>query len=97
MIDFIEWLISAPFICLGWIIVGAIAGTLARSLMKSKNRSLLSDIILGLAGAFVGGFLASLLGIGPNESVNGIEQVIISLIIATAGASLLIGLRRALT
>ena len=97
MIDFIEWLISAPFICLGWIIVGAIAGTLARSLMKSKNRSLLSDIILGLAGAFVGGFLASLLGIGPNESVNGIEQVIISLIIATAGASLLIGLRRAIT
>lgn len=97
MMDFIEWLISAPFICIGWIIVGIVAGALARNLMKSKNRSFLSDMILGLAGALVGGFLAGWLGLGPGEGSSGIELVIINLIIATAGASLLIGLRRAIT
>jgi len=97
MVDFIEWLVVSPFICIGWIIVGIIAGSLARSLMKSKNRSFISDMILGLAGALVGGFVAGFLGLGPGEDASGIGLVVVNLVIATAGASLLIGLRRALT
>ncbi len=94
--DFISDSLSAPFICIGWIIVGAIAGSLARSIMKSRDAPLLSDLILGIAGAFVGGLLAGLLGIAPGGDSSGLSLVIINLIIATVGAIILIIVRRAL-
>lgn len=92
--DFIGDLFSAPLICLGWIIVGAIAGSIARSLMKSSDEPFLSDLLLGIAGAFVGGLLAGIVGLGPDEGSGGLGLVLINLIIATVGAALLIGLRR---
>ena len=94
---FIEGIITAPFICFGWIIVGALAGAIARSLMKSRNMSFISDLILGIAGAFVGGLLAGLFGLGPSEDTSGLSLVIVNLIIATVGASILIAGRRAIT
>jgi len=42
---------------LAWIIVGAIAGWGARMVMKSSNQGLFVDIIVGIAGAFIAGFL----------------------------------------
>jgi uncharacterized membrane protein YeaQ/YmgE (transglycosylase-associated protein family) len=90
--DFINSIISAPFICLGWIIVGVLAGSLARAFMKSSNAPVWNDLVLGILGAFVGGMLAGLLGIGTPEG--GLSLVIANLIIATIGASILIGLRR---
>jgi len=95
--DFIGDILAAPFICLGWVIVGAIAGSLARSVMRSNDASFLSDLILGLAGAFIGGILASILGLGVGDDSSGLGLVIVNLIIATVGAILLIGLRRAVT
>ncbi len=94
--DFITDLLAAPFICIGWIIVGAIAGALARSIMRSQDKPLLSDIILGIAGAIIGGLLAGLLGMGPGPNTAGLELVLINLVIATVGAIVLIALRRAL-
>lgn len=94
--DFIGDIVSAPFICLGWIIVGAIAGSLARSIMKSGDRSLISDIILGIIGAFVGGLLAGIVGLGPSEDAGGLGLVLVNLVIATVGAMILIGIRRAI-
>ena len=45
---------------LAWIIVGAIAGWLASKVMKSSgSQGLLMDIIVGILGAFIGGFLFS--------------------------------------
>jgi uncharacterized membrane protein YeaQ/YmgE (transglycosylase-associated protein family) len=64
--DFLSDLISAPFICMGWIIVGAIAGSLARSLMRAQDQPFVADLILGIAGAFVGGLMAGILGLGPD-------------------------------
>ena len=92
--DFINDVISAPFICLGWIIVGAIAGALARGIMRSSNEPLISDIILGIAGAFFGGFIAGILGMDPTAETSGITEVIVNLIIATIGAMILIGIWR---
>jgi uncharacterized membrane protein YeaQ/YmgE (transglycosylase-associated protein family) len=44
------------------IIVGAIAGALARLIVPGKqNLSVLATIILGIVGSFVGGFLANLI------------------------------------
>lgn len=92
--DFIGDLLAAPFICIGWLIIGALAGTLAHSIMKSEA-ALIGDIILGLIGAVVGGFLVSLLGLYRPEG--GIGGVIASLVVATIGAIILIAIGRLLT
>ncbi|PJF21241.1 MAG: hypothetical protein CUN56_12100 [Phototrophicales bacterium] len=93
MLDFIGDLIRAPFICFGWIIVGFIAGAMGRYLMRSEDRLFINDIILGLAGAAVAGFITSgLLGFDPNAS--GLELVLINLVLATGGAMGLIYIGR---
>ncbi|MDZ4770177.1 MAG: GlsB/YeaQ/YmgE family stress response membrane protein [Chloroflexota bacterium] len=84
---------AAPFVCIGWLIVGAIAGIVANNLMKS-NQPLIIDIITGLIGAVVGGFLLSLFGIYRSEG--GLGGVIISLIVAIIGAVVVIAIWRAI-
>lgn len=95
--DFLNDLVSAPFICIGWIIVGAIAGSLARSLMRAADQPFVADLILGIAGALVGGLIAGIVGLGPDDDSGGLGLVLINLVIATLGAALLIGARRAVT
>lgn len=92
--DFIGDILASPFICLGWIIVGAIAGSIARSVMKAGDRPFIMDVILGIAGAFVGGLIASLLQLGPGPDRGGLELVLINLVIATIGAIVLLFIGR---
>jgi uncharacterized membrane protein YeaQ/YmgE (transglycosylase-associated protein family) len=92
--EIITDILAAPFVCIGWLIVGAIAGALAHTVMKS-NAPLIGDIILGLLGALVGGFLVGLLGLYRPEG--GLDGVIASLIVATIGAILLIAIGRLFT
>lgn len=94
MFDFIGEIIKAPFICCGWLIMGAIAGAVARQLMGSRDAPLLSDLILGLGGALIGGVLAALFGLYKPDG--GITLVIANLVIAVVGAAVLIGLGRVL-
>jgi uncharacterized membrane protein YeaQ/YmgE (transglycosylase-associated protein family) len=69
-----------------WIILGLVVGVIAKLLMPGKDPGgFIITIILGIAGAFVGGFIASKLGIG---SVTGFD--LRSLIIAVGGAVLLL-------
>jgi uncharacterized membrane protein YeaQ/YmgE (transglycosylase-associated protein family) len=43
---------------LAWLVVGAIAGWLASMVMKTnRQQGLLLDIVVGIVGAFIGGFL----------------------------------------
>ena len=46
-----------------WIVVGAIAGFVASKVLSGKGMGLLWDIVVGTLGAFVGGWLASLVGL----------------------------------
>jgi uncharacterized membrane protein YeaQ/YmgE (transglycosylase-associated protein family) len=72
-----------------WIIVGGIAGALAKLIMPGDDPGgFIITIILGIAGALVGGFLASLIGIGGGG-------IIWSIIIATIGAIILLAIYRA--
>ena len=48
---------------LTWIIVGLIAGVLASLVMGGTGYGLIGDIIIGIVGAFVGGWLFSRLGV----------------------------------
>jgi uncharacterized membrane protein YeaQ/YmgE (transglycosylase-associated protein family) len=71
---------------LSWILLGLIVGALAKWLMPGDDPGGIGiTILLGIAGAFVGGFLGSLIGLG---SVSGFNPG--SLLIATAGALLLL-------
>lgn len=90
-------IIFSPLICIGWIIVGAIAGSLARSIMKAGDKPFVLDVILGIAGAFVGGLIAGLLGLAPEDDAGGLGLVIVNLIIATIGAMVLIAGSRAIS
>ena len=73
-----------------WIILGLIAGVLAKWLMPGKDGGgMIVTILLGIAGAFVGGWFAALLGFGSADGFN-----IPSIITATLGALLLLFLFR---
>lgn len=78
---------------LAWIIVGLIAGWLAGLVMKGGGYGVIGDIILGIIGAVVGGFLASALFNLPNP-VDGINLT--SIIVAFLGAVVVVAIVRAL-
>lgn len=71
-----------------WIIFGAVVGWIASALMKSPN-GILSDIILGIIGAVIGGFIMNLLGASGVTGFN-----LYSLIIAIVGSVIVIWLGR---
>ncbi len=59
------------FQILGLIVVGAIIGVLARLILPGKqNISMVMTVVLGIAGAIVGGFIAHALGIGEITELN---------------------------
>ena len=66
---------------LSWILVGLAAGILAKWVMPGRDPGgIIVTILLGIAGAFIGGFLGALVGIG---SVSGFNLP--TLFTATAG------------
>ena len=79
---------------LAWIVVGLVAGFLASQVMKGRGSGLLGDLVLGVVGALLGGFLASVLLKMPN-AVNGIN--VMSILVAFIGAVILIALLRAVS
>ncbi len=48
---------------LTWIIVGLIAGVLASLVMGGTGYGLIGDILIGIVGAFVGGWIFARLGV----------------------------------
>lgn len=71
---------------IGAIIIGGLAGWIAEKAMKS-DMGLLSNILLGIAGGLVGAWVAGFIGIAAYGVVG-------RLLVATAGACLLIWLAR---
>ena len=76
---------------LAWIVVGLIAGWLASQVMRGGGYGLIGDIIVGIVGALIGGFLAANLLNMPN-AVNGIN--ITSILVAFVGAVILLAILR---
>ena len=68
-----------------WIALGALAGFVARLIIGSFAGVWWQDILLGIVGAVVGGFVASLLGLGAVTGFN-----LYSLLIAIGGACLVL-------
>ena len=76
---------------LTWLIVGLVAGVLASMLMGGTGYGLIGDIIIGIVGAFVGGWLFSALGVA--SPLGGLAGTIF---VAFIGAVVLLFVLRAL-
>lgn len=73
---------------IAWIVLGALAGWIASMIMKTNaQQGALANIIVGIVGAIIGGFLFSLFG---SSGVNGFNFY--SLLVALVGAIALIAI-----
>jgi uncharacterized membrane protein YeaQ/YmgE (transglycosylase-associated protein family) len=75
---------------IAWIIIGVIAGWLTGKIMKGSGYGFFMDMIVGLIGALIGGFISSHLGLGGV----GDHGLILSIAIAVLGAVILTFLLR---
>ncbi len=66
---------------IAWIVLGLIAGFIASQLVNKKGEGAMGDIVLGIIGAVVGGFIAHLLGWSGITGFN-----LYSMLIAVVGA-----------
>jgi uncharacterized membrane protein YeaQ/YmgE (transglycosylase-associated protein family) len=75
---------------LSWIAMGLLVGVLAKFIVPGKDPGgIFMTILIGVAGAFVGGYIGSILGIG---TVTGFNAG--SILLAVGGAALLLILYR---
>lgn len=78
---------------LTWIFVGLVSGWLASIVMKGSGYGLIGDIIIGIVGALVGGWLSqNVLGLGVGVSGFNLS----SILVAFGGAVVVLFLLRVL-
>jgi uncharacterized membrane protein YeaQ/YmgE (transglycosylase-associated protein family) len=70
---------------LAWIVLGLIAGFIASKIYVGTGQGILMDIVLGIVGAVVGGYLFDMLGAGGITGFN-----IWSMLVAIVGAVLVL-------
>jgi uncharacterized membrane protein YeaQ/YmgE (transglycosylase-associated protein family) len=78
-----------PF--LSWVLLGLLAGFIGSKIVNKRGEGFLLDIVLGVVGAIVGGWVFSLLGAGGVTGLN-----LYSLLVAVAGAILFLVLYHAI-
>jgi len=78
---------------IAWIILGALAGWIASMIMGTNSeQGGVMNIVVGIIGAFIGGFIMSMLG---QSGVSGFN--LYSILVAIAGACVALGIYRAMT
>jgi uncharacterized membrane protein YeaQ/YmgE (transglycosylase-associated protein family) len=76
---------------IAWIVLGLIAGFIASKLVNKTGDGLILDILLGIVGAVVGGWLFNAFGMSGVTGIN-----IYSLLVAVVGAVLFLVIYHAL-
>ena len=77
---------------LAWIVLGLVAGFIASKLVNRNGGGLVLDLILGIVGAVVGGFVFNQFG---SSGVSGFN--LYSLLVATIGAVIVLAIYHMLT
>jgi uncharacterized membrane protein YeaQ/YmgE (transglycosylase-associated protein family) len=77
---------------IAWIVLGLLAGFIASKLVNKTGEGMLMDIVLGVVGAVVGGWLFRTFGMPGVTGLN-----IYSLIVAVVGAAVFLIVYHALT
>jgi uncharacterized membrane protein YeaQ/YmgE (transglycosylase-associated protein family) len=75
---------------LAWIVLGLVAGFIGSKLVNKTGEGIVLDIVLGVLGAVVGGFLFNMLGASGVTGVN-----LYSLVVAVIGAVVILVLYHA--
>jgi uncharacterized membrane protein YeaQ/YmgE (transglycosylase-associated protein family) len=75
---------------IAWIIIGVIAGWLTGKIMKGSGFGFIMDMVVGIIGAMLGGFISFHLGLGGVRE----HGLIMSIVIAVFGAVILTWLVR---
>jgi uncharacterized membrane protein YeaQ/YmgE (transglycosylase-associated protein family) len=70
---------------IGWLVLGLIAGFIASRIVNNAGEGVILDIVLGIIGAVVGGFLFSFFGAAGVTGFN-----LYSMIVAIIGAIVLL-------
>jgi uncharacterized membrane protein YeaQ/YmgE (transglycosylase-associated protein family) len=76
---------------LGWVVLGLIAGFIASKIVNKRGEGIIMDIVLGIIGAIVGGFIFTKLGA---EGVTGFN--LYSMFVAAMGAIIVLVLYHAI-
>ena len=76
---------------IGWIVLGLIAGFIASKIVNKQGEGVIMDIVLGIIGAIVGGFIFTKLGAEGVTSFN-----LYSMFVAAVGAILVLVLYHAI-
>lgn len=80
---------------IGWVVLGLLAGAFARALVPGDDRAgCLVTLALGIAGAFVGGWVGRYTGLLSDAQVHPWIPSLGSLVTATVGAAILLLLFR---
>ncbi|HNP84672.1 MAG TPA: GlsB/YeaQ/YmgE family stress response membrane protein [Kouleothrix sp.] len=75
-----------------WLLFGALVGWLASMVMRTDaQQGAILNIVVGIIGAFVGGFLFNLLGIG-GSNINNSDFSLGALLVSFVGAVVLLGI-----
>ncbi len=77
---------------LAWIVLGLVAGFIASKLVNRNGGGLVLDLVLGIVGAVVGGFVFNQFG---SSGVSGFN--LYSLLVATIGAVIVLAIYHMLT
>jgi uncharacterized membrane protein YeaQ/YmgE (transglycosylase-associated protein family) len=77
---------------LTWVILGLIAGFIGSKLVNRTGQGVILDIVLGIVGAVVGGYVSTLLGMGGVSGLN-----LYSILIAVVGAVIVLYVYRLVT
>ena len=76
---------------IAWIVLGLISGFIASKIMNKSGEGIVLDVVLGIVGAVVGGFIFNAVGA---TGVNGLN--IWSILVAVLGAIAVLGIKHAL-
>ena len=72
---------------IGWLLIGLLAGWLAGKMARGRGFGCIGDILIGLIGSVIGGWIFTQLGIGGHA-----HTFMYSLAAATVGAVLLVSI-----
>jgi uncharacterized membrane protein YeaQ/YmgE (transglycosylase-associated protein family) len=76
---------------IGWIVLGLISGFIASKIVNKSGEGFFIDVLLGIVGAIVGGFLFNLIGAVGVSGFN-----IWSMFVAVIGAMIVLGIKHTL-
>ena len=77
---------------IAWLVMGLIAGFIASKLVNKQGEGMFMDIILGIIGAVVGGFIANMAGF---TGITGLD--LYSILVSVVGAVIVLVVYHAMT